>query len=377
MARRTNTAKWLEGQKRWQINVQKDGKRRTFTCSTPGRTGQRICNKKADDWLEGVTTDPKIRVGKLYTRMVDELRITASVSHIAAFDPFTRQYLEPVLWSKKVATLTEQDYQDVILYAWEHPTKGKPLSKKSLKDIKGCLCAFAKYARKNGISTLRPESLTIPKGAAEPNKQALQPADLRKLFTATKTTYRGVEVDEWYIHAFRFSAATGLRPGELAALRRENVDLKAKTCRVEDSFDVRNNPTKGKNKNAIRSFILPDVAVAEVIAQQKMLKQHGVISPYLFPEPDGGATRHATSYRHWVRFKKHNGLSDISPYELRHTFFSVNKSLPGELVKLVGGHSDAFDTFGHYGHELDGEAAQAARLINDEFTKILSSAEEG
>ena len=64
-------------------------------------------------------------------------------------------------------------------------------------------------------------------------------------------------------------------------------------------------------------------------------------------------------------------MSDITPYELRHTFFSVNKEVPKELVKMVGGHSDEFDTFGTYGHRLEGELTRAAELINDAYVDIL------
>lgn len=49
--KRTNTAQWVESRNRWQINVQKDGIRKTFTSSKPGRTGQREANAKADKWL--------------------------------------------------------------------------------------------------------------------------------------------------------------------------------------------------------------------------------------------------------------------------------------------------------------------------------------
>lgn len=52
MGKRVNTAVWLEKQQRWQIKVQKDGVRRTFTSSKPGRTGQREVNRKADAWLD-------------------------------------------------------------------------------------------------------------------------------------------------------------------------------------------------------------------------------------------------------------------------------------------------------------------------------------
>lgn len=46
--KRTNTAKWIESAGRWQINVQKNGVRKTFTSAKPGRTGQREANKKAE-----------------------------------------------------------------------------------------------------------------------------------------------------------------------------------------------------------------------------------------------------------------------------------------------------------------------------------------
>lgn len=52
MGRRTNTAVWLPNQNRWQIKVQKDGVRKTFTSAKPGRTGQREANRKADLWLD-------------------------------------------------------------------------------------------------------------------------------------------------------------------------------------------------------------------------------------------------------------------------------------------------------------------------------------
>lgn len=41
MGKRTNTAQWEEKYQRWRIAVQKDGVRKQFYSSTPGRTGQR------------------------------------------------------------------------------------------------------------------------------------------------------------------------------------------------------------------------------------------------------------------------------------------------------------------------------------------------
>ena len=60
--KRTNTAKWVESAQRWQINVQKDGVRKTFTSARPGRTGQREANAKADAWLDEGLVSRKVKV---------------------------------------------------------------------------------------------------------------------------------------------------------------------------------------------------------------------------------------------------------------------------------------------------------------------------
>ena len=64
MTTRTNTAKWTGT--RWRIDVQKDGTRKSFYSSTPGRTGQREANAKADKWLQTGVTDTTMRVRQAY-----------------------------------------------------------------------------------------------------------------------------------------------------------------------------------------------------------------------------------------------------------------------------------------------------------------------
>ena len=62
MKKRTNTAFWVEKEKRWCIAVQKNGTRKRFYSSTPGRTGQREANAKADAWLDDSIRDGKKKV---------------------------------------------------------------------------------------------------------------------------------------------------------------------------------------------------------------------------------------------------------------------------------------------------------------------------
>lgn len=52
MKKRTGTATWREAEGRWRIKVQKNGTQKCFYSNTPGRTGQREANAKADAWLD-------------------------------------------------------------------------------------------------------------------------------------------------------------------------------------------------------------------------------------------------------------------------------------------------------------------------------------
>lgn len=80
-----------------------------------------------------------------------------------------------------------------------------------------------------------------------------------------------------------------------------------------------------------------------------------------------------TYYNHWTRYLAANGMEHTAPYELRHTFVSIAKQLPEGIVKSLVGHSQSMDTFGVYGHEIDGEANDTAQRVNDLFTGILQS----
>ena len=129
--------------------------------------------------------------------------------------------------------------------------------------------------------------------------------------------------------------------------------------------------TAGKNDNALRSFIFPKAAIHILEQQKEQIVRHSILSSFVFPSPDGGNLLYRTYYKHWKAFCLYNDILPCSLYEMRHTFFSFNKTAPQELIKLVGGHSSAFDTFGVYGHELLGEAEKAAAIIDETFQKYI------
>lgn len=365
MAERKNEARWVEARQRWQINVQVDGKRRTFTSSTPGKKGKAEAERKAEAWLREPTISDQVRAGKLLEEYVAHLKATASTTHYTQYEGFIRLYIAPVIGLKRMVRLTEGDLQDVIDLAYSR----RKLSDKTLRDVRGCILAWLKWCRRHGRSKLHPEGLTIPAGARKPEKKIIHPAGLSTLFSSDMTVYRGKGRVDWYIHAYRFAVLTGVRPGELCGL--QTGDIRGDRVTLRRSYNVHGETTQGKNNNARRTFQLPARAMAVLEAQRSQLRRVGIISPYLFPDDEGGQTRETNLYHAWVRYCRTNEIPPVSLYELRHTFVSVNKEMPSGLKKMAMGHSKDMDTEGTYGHQMAGDLERVAAYTEAAFSAVI------
>ena len=111
MKKRVNTAFWVEKEKRWCIAVQKNGTRKRFYSSTPGRTGQREANAKADAWLDDSIRDGKKKVAALYAQWVEELKLTCGTSYVEQCKKYGDYYILPVCGDIRIDELTEGDLQ--------------------------------------------------------------------------------------------------------------------------------------------------------------------------------------------------------------------------------------------------------------------------
>ena len=360
MGARVNTAIWMESSHRWRVDVQKDGVRRSFYCSKPGRNGQREANRKADAWLDEGIEDQRLKVSAVYPRFLEEKQQTTSRSNWAPMVSRWKNHISPVIGRKPVSALTEQDLQDTLNRAFAR----SKLSRKTLICLRADLCSFLKYCRKAKLTTMFPEDLTIPTAAARGERTVLQPRDFVVLFNSDRTEYRGKVVQDDMIHAYRLAVLTGVRPGELRGLRWR--DVKGDRLELHRSVNRYNETTAGKNQNARRCVELSDLARMELEAQRRETGE---------TDPDALVFDIPTAKRfelHLARYCTHNGIPVCTPYELRHTFVSIAKVLPAGLVKSLVGHSQDMDTFGVYGHELEGDAQQQADALNAVFSRLLA-----
>lgn len=381
MGKRINTATWLENQQRWQLKVQKNGERRTFTSSKPGRTGQREANAKADAWLDEGIVSQNLRVFVLWQQFADTKLVSASQDAYEQTVKIGDNYVLPVIGQYKISDVTEAHLQNVIDLSFKKGCLKKgykqrrpqslPLSKKTVLNIMNTEKAFIKYCRAVlKVTTLFPEMLHVPKSARYKGKNILQPEALQTLFTVDSTIMRGNRVFDSFIYAYRFQVATGLRPGELVGLQVGDI-RPDNTVMIRRAENINGIQTNGKNENAQRNFVMSPQA-QQAYKDQLRLLENNDISINLTTPLFQISCQH-TYYGRWTKYLSSNEIPHISPYELRHTFVSIAKYLPSGQIKPLVGHSAAMDTFGQYGHKLNGDDEKTAEDIGNLFKKLIGT----
>jgi integrase len=360
----TNEAKWIESRQRWQINVQRDGERRTFTDPTPGKKGKAAAERKAEKWLTDKYSSSRIRFGKLWEDFLNETKVVIGETSYIYHESIGRMWLLPVLKNKRADAITVQNWQDCINIAAK---AGR--SKKTSKNIRGSMTAVCRYAKKRRIAIQYPEDITIPRDAPVGQRKILQPSDLKTLFDVDHITRYNKPEQCFYIHAWRFIVLTGLRRGELCGLK--NPDIDGDIVHIRRSVNKRGVETQGKTEAATRYFVLSRLAKAVLDDQRQMPKANGIISEYVFPDEYAGRTEPSRLYKKWSTYSKRHGFK-CSLHEIRHTLISVAKAdVPEELLKRAVGHTKSTDTFGIYGHDVEGEMKRVADILDDTFSKLL------
>lgn len=179
----------------------------------------------------------------------------------------------------------------------------------------------------------------------------------------------------------RFAAYTGLRAGEIGALRLGRLDLGRGVVEVAESLsDVAGHLVFGPPKTYARRHVpLPDFLVEEMA--RFVHGRDADPADLVFHAPHGGVLRHGNFYRQ--RFKpavRRAGLpDDLRFHDLRHTYaaFCIASTADPYAVMKRMGHSTITVTYDTYGHlfpardaeitsALDqlGHAARANRLID-------------
>ena len=341
---------------RWRIQVQADGKRHSFSSKTPGPKGRKEVIRKYDQWYYGEATGEKT-VGKVASEYLEDVKARCG-EHSGAYvqnECYIRLYVLPRCADRKICKMTLRDWQGIIN---EARGRNKPLSEKTLKNIRGMIMAIIKFGYQDYQCELLRGSLYIPKGHSKQEKEILQKDDVRRLLEPS---------DLWYHPLFCFLLLTGMRPGEALGLKVS--DFSQDKIVIRRAVNAKGYITEGKNENAKRMIPIGELASGILRKTIQRNEDMNLRTEWIFCSPDGSVGNQSTMRNHWLALKKERNLPG-TVYCLRHSFISMMKNvLPEQTIKDIVGHSVSMDTFGTYGHILDGAERHAAEVIDLTFSE--------
>jgi integrase len=198
--------------------------------------------------------------------------------------------------------------------------------------------------------------------------------------------------DETFRVQLVFAAATGVRAGELHALRWRHINFEKREVRIETRVDPYGNEDVPKTKAGRRVIPLGEGVLAALKAWRQ-ISAHPGKDDLVFPNQLGGYLNHddmvkrrflplfAKLAERWKQERRNETLEMFAWHALRHFAIScwIDAGLPPKTVQTFAGHSSLQVTMDRYGHlfrsDDHGRAmdAIAGQFIGDAPTRTLTT----
>ncbi|MFL5910101.1 MAG: tyrosine-type recombinase/integrase [Gaiellaceae bacterium] len=161
----------------------------------------------------------------------------------------------------------------------------------------------------------------------------------------------------------------GLRRGELAALRLEEIDFDTNVITVNASWDVVDGRIDVKSAAGRRRVPMPKRLRSELLAHRLRL---GRTEGLAFGRTPTEAFRLEVPARRAARTWKDAGLTPIGMHECRHTYASLmiaagvssGQGVNMKALSVFMGHASIQITYDRYGHLLPGAEQDAADMLD-------------
>ena len=180
--------------------------------------------------------------------------------------------------------------------------------------------------------------------------------------------------------------ATGMRRGELLALRWGDVDLDARRIQVERSLEQTKAGLRSKEpktKHGRRSIKISPSVVAELKAHWAQQQAHRLKlglgragdGDLIFPSWDGAPRSPGATTVEWRRALAEFKLPAVSLHALRHTHASqlIAAGMDPVAISRRLGHASPTITLGIYGHLFENSDDRAAEIIEAAFGKTFTN----
>jgi len=349
--------KLKDGRARWRQMV--DGKTRTITAKSMPELKEKV--KKVAD-LPIIKN--KIKVSEWFEKWLEiYIKPLKKQATYYQYKILYEQHIFPIIGNRLITSVKQYDIQQIIAKMNE-----KGLSTWTMKHVRKILHTAFDRAFKDKLIPENPVvDIEIPKKQAKPRK-TITASELKILFENLKNT-------RWY-WAFRFMLVTGLRRGELLALRWSDIDYENKRIIVDESNSASG---LGDTKNSKVHYVPLSERAIYYLAKQKEMLQHEfnpiLYNPELqkldliFPSENGTLMKSDSLNSVLDRINRKTGLH-ITPHMFRHTFVYMSKGhmTLSELQEALG-HDESTTTLDIYGTMLS-DTEKVANKIDEAFAAL-------
>lgn len=280
------------------------------------------------------------------------------------FDVYTC-YIKPNIKNVPLRTVTVLDIQKIIAKMHE-----RGLSASTMKQVRKVFNLSLARAKKDKYITINvAEEIEIPV-VQQKARKVLKPDEIEKMFTFLETS-------RWY-WPLRFMLVTGLRRGELLALKWSDIDEVNKVITISDNLTEAGLGTTKSNKvHYVPLSNTANMCLKEFRKQLEKESNHALWvneTDIIFVGRNGLPIKPKSLNNVFRRVHEKTGI-EVSPHSLRHTFvyYSKNKLTLSELKDSLG-HDDSTSTLSIYGNMLFDTSTVASKI--DTAFKDISYKEE-
>lgn len=313
-------------------------------------------------------------------------RTTTARTTYRGYESIVRCHLIPKLGHIRLRDLTTQMIDQYYANALKDGRVGKgkgALSPQTVRNHHAVLrsalnrAVAYQYIDHNPAKNAAPPSL---KNAIETNttKPKRQPAKKMNILSPEQVnTLLQTARDARIFLAVAIATMTGMRRGEVLALRWCDIDFEAKTITVmrnlQRSIDGDLIPDTPKTKSSIRQIDIPDLLVNELKRHREAAREECEMLAIEFDEEalithrvDGKPLQPDNVTREFKQLLRRAGLPDVTFHDLRHTHATtlIRAGVPIKVVSERLGHSSVRVTMEIYWHVLPTQQKEAAAKLD-------------
>lgn len=321
-----------------------DGRRKRKYLSGKSRAAVLAKLRAAQAQLEAGTlpVGPAPTVERWMTEWLDGISTRIAPSTLAHYRRISTYYIVPALGRKRLDTLRPPDFTAMTKRLQE-----KGLSLRTMQVAHQVLGMALRQAVRQGVIS---SNVADRVGAPAPRKEPLNvvtPSEARTLLAAAQGT--------WYGPLWTLALTSGMREGEILALRWRDVDLDGGIVHVRE----------GKTRSARRAIPLTEAARQSLAGIASDRKPEDLV----FTTRTGMALSARNVLRAWHAFSERVLGRRLSFHALRHSAATLmlGQGVGLRTVSDVLGHANIRITSDTYVEVLDNLKVEAARHMDDLF----------